>query len=296
MPLPIEAYALLGDTETAALVGRDGSIDWLCFPRFDSPACFAALLGDASHGRWKIAPADPRATVERQYRGHTLVLETAFTTAEGTARVVDCMPPRGDGADLVRLVEGVRGEVTFDMELVIRYDYGSIVPWVRRVDGVLRAIGGPDALSLWTPVHTRGVDLTTRATFTVRAGERVPFVLSWHPSNLPGRQPIDALAAVEATCRWWEAWAAKCSYHGEWREEVMRSLIVLKALTFRPTGGIVAAATTSLPECIGSVRNWDYRYCWLRDATFTLYALLTAPDITEEAAQWRGWLLRAVRR
>jgi GH15 family glucan-1,4-alpha-glucosidase len=273
-------------------VGADGSIDWLCMPRFDSQACFSALLGDASHGRWLIAPADDPLSRARRYRGRSLVLETEFTTSTGTVRVVDCMPPRDRSPDLVRMVEGVRGKVRMQMELIIRFDYGSIVPWVRRIDGVLRAIGGPDALSLWTPVRTHGVDLTTRAEFTVHEGERVPFLLVWHPSHETAT-PIDVESAVADTCQWWEKWCSQCTYEGEWSDEVMRSLITLKALTFQPTGGIVAAPTTSLPECIGGVRNWDYRYCWLRDATFTLYALLVG-GYTEEAAAWRNWLLRAV--
>ncbi len=293
MPLRIEDYAIIGDTQTAALVGRDGSIDWLSMPRFDSHACFAALLGDRSHGRWQIAPvSEPRATT-RRYRGRSLVLETEFTTDTGTVRLVDCMPPREREPDLVRVVEGVAGEVRMQMDLVIRFDYGSIVPWVRRIDGVLRAVGGPDALSLWSPVETHGVDLTTRAEFTVHEGQQLPFLLVWHPSHESAPRAIHPLAAVDDTCQWWEAWCSRCTYGGEWHDEVIRSLITLKALTFAPTGGIVAAPTTSLPERIGGVRNWDYRYCWLRDATFTLYALLVG-GYTEEAAAWRNWLLRAV--
>jgi GH15 family glucan-1,4-alpha-glucosidase len=261
-------------------------------PRFDSHACFAALLGDPGHGRWRIAPADPVTTVTRRYRGHSLVLETEFRTDRGAVRLVDCMPPRDRSPDLVRIVEGLEGEVAMEMELVVRFDYGSIVPWVRRIDGVWRAIGGPDALSLWSPVDLYGVDLTTHASFTVRAGERVPFLLVWHASHeSPYR--IDPLQAVADTARWWEEWCGRCGYVGEWRELVLRSLITLKALTFGPTGGIVAAPTTSLPEWIGGVRNWDYRYCWLRDATFTLYSLLVG-GYTEEAVSWRNWLLRAV--
>jgi len=288
----IEDYGLIGDTQTAALVGLDGSIDWLCMPRFDSPACFAALVGDRMNGRWQIAPASSPAKTSRRYRDRSLVLETDFTTETGTVRLIDCMPPRQNDPDLVRVVEGLHGEVRMQMELVIRFDYGSIVPWVRQVDGALRAIGGPDALSLWTPIETRGVDLTTRAEFTVREGERVPFVMVWHPSHLTPR-PIDAEVAVEETCAWWKAWAGRCAYDGAWRDEVLQSLIVLKALTFAPTGGIVAAPTTSLPERIGGVRNWDYRYCWLRDATFTLYAL-NVGGYTEESVAWRNWLVRAV--
>ena len=228
----------------------------------------------------------------RRYRGRSLVLETEFRTSTGVVRLVDCMPIRQHNPDLVRVVEGVEGEVRMQMDLVIRFDYGSIVPWVRRVDGTLRAIGGPDALSLWSPVSTHGVDLTTRADFTVRAGDRLPFLLVWHPSH-ENPPYIDPAAAVDDTCAWWEDWCGRCTYDGEWHDLVLRSLITLKALTFAPTGGIVAAPTTSLPERIGGVRNWDYRYCWLRDATFTLYALLVG-GYTEEAAAWRDWLLRAV--
>jgi len=292
MAMRIEDYAIIGDTHTAALIGRDGSIDWLCMPRFDSAACFAALLGDPSHGRWLIAPADGSPSTTRRYRGRSLVLETEFRTPTGTVRIVDCMPPRDSSVDLARIVEGVDGEVRMQMELIIRFDYGAVVPWVRRIDGVLLAIAGPDALSLWAPVETHGVDLTTRSEFTVKAGQRLPFLLVWHPSheNAPHVEPLEA---VDGACDWWEAWADRCTYEGEWRDLVLRSLITLKALTYAPTGGIIAAPTTSLPEQIGGVRNWDYRYCWLRDATFTLYALLVG-GYTDEAAKWRNWLLRAV--
>jgi GH15 family glucan-1,4-alpha-glucosidase len=293
MSLPIEDYAIIGDTQTAGLIARNGSIDWLCLPRFDSPACFASLLGDRSHGRWLIAPTEPITASARRYRGNSLVLETEFTTATGTVRLVDCMPPRERSPDLVRVVEGVRGEVEMGMELIVRFDYGSIVPWVRRVDGVWRAIGGPDAVSLWATVPVRGEDLTTQATFTVREGDRVEFLLMWHPSHEGAERHVAPLQAVDDTCDWWERWCEQCTYDGEWRADVLRSLIVLKALTFEPTGGIVAAATTSLPEALGGVRNWDYRYCWLRDATFTLYSLI-ACGFKEEAASWRAWLLRAV--
>jgi GH15 family glucan-1,4-alpha-glucosidase len=293
MPQRIEDYGLIGDTHTAALVGRDGSIDWLCLPRFDSPACFAALLGGPDHGRWLIAPAGGIGRVTRRYRGDSLVLETQFETDSGTVRLVDCMPPRGSDPDLVRIVEGVAGEVAMHMELAVRFDYGSIVPWVRTIDGVLRAIGGPDALALHTPVATYGRDLTTRAEVTVRAGERVPFLLAWHQSHEPVPAPIDALQAAADTRTWWEGWSARCGYRGPWRDQVVRSLITLKALTYGPTGGIVAAATTSLPEQPGGVRNWDYRFCWLRDSTFLLGALMSAGFI-EEAAASRNWLLRAV--
>jgi len=293
MALRIEDYALIGDTQTAALVGRDGSIDWLCLPRFDSPACFAALLGDPGHGRWQIAPREPVRKTRRRYRGQTLVLETEYITDGGVIQIVDCMPPRQREPDLVRVVEGIAGDVAVDMELVIRFDYGAVVPWVRTIDGVLTAVGGPDALSLWSPVETFGIDFTTRASFRVREGDRVPFLLAWHPSHEPASDPIDTSAAVEDTCEWWEHWSSQSTYRGQWKEAVDRSLVVLKAMTFQPTGGVVAAPTTSLPEHVGGVRNWDYRYCWLRDASFTLYALVAA-GYTAEAAAWQAWLLRAV--
>jgi GH15 family glucan-1,4-alpha-glucosidase len=291
--MQLEDYALIGDTQTAALVGRNGSIDWLCFPRFDSPACFAALLGSPAHGRWLLAPEGTIQRVSRRYRGYSLVLETEFTTGSGCVRVIDCMPPRRREPDVVRVVEGVRGDVAMEMELIVRFDYGSIVPWVRTIEGRLLAIGGPDAVSLWAPVETHGVDFTTRASFIVHEGQRLPFLLMWHASHESVARPIDALRAVDDTQRWWEQWCETCTYQGEWRDEVLRSLIVLKALTYGPTGGVVAAPTTSLPEQLGGVRNWDYRYCWLRDATFTLYALILG-GFTEEAAAWRNWLLRAV--
>jgi GH15 family glucan-1,4-alpha-glucosidase len=294
VPVPIEDYAILGDTQTAALVSRAGSIDWMCLPRFDSPACFAALLGDPAHGRWLLAPVADDVRVERRYRPGTLVLETELVTPDGTARVIDCMPPRERSPDLVRVVEGVAGEVKLTMELVVRFDYGSIVPWVSRSDdGRLRMIAGADALILQSGVEVRGEGLTTVAEFTVRAGERIGFVLSWHRSHEPPPASTDPIAAVEDTAAWWSSWSDRCSYRGPWREAVLSSLVVLKALTHAPTGGIVAAATTSLPEWPGGVRNWDYRFCWLRDATFTLYALMTA-GYTGEAMAWRDWLLRAV--
>ena len=289
----IEDYAVIGDTQTAALVGRDGSIDWLCLPRFDSAACFAALLGTRSHGHWQLAPAGGALSSARQYRGDSLVLETTFTTPNGTVRVVDCMPPRQRDPDVVRLVEGVDGRVPMRMELVIRFDYGRSVPWVRRLDGRLYAIAGPDALVLDTPLANHGEGLRTVADFEVGAGDQVPFVLEWHPSHEWPGPPIDAAAAVADTSRWWADWAARCNHEGEWREAVVRSLVTLKGLTYAPTGGIVAAATTSLPEKLGGVRNWDYRFCWLRDATFTLYALMSA-GYADEAQAWRDWLLRAV--
>jgi len=289
----IEDYGLIGDSQTAALVGRDGSIDWLCLPHFDSGACFAALLGEPEHGRWLLRPDATVAATTRRYRPDTLILETDFQTDAGAVRLIDFMTPRDGEPDLIRIVEGLRGEVRMHMEFVIRFDYGSIVPWVRKMDDHIRAIAGPDALSLWTDVAVEGRGLTTQAEFTVRAGERVPFVLMWHPSHASSPKPVDAMKALDDTAAWWKTWCDRCAYHGRWHEQVTRSLITLKALTFAPTGGIVAAPTTSLPECIGGVRNWDYRFCWLRDATYTLYALMIG-GYTEEAAAWRNWLLRAV--
>ncbi|HET6794392.1 MAG TPA: glycoside hydrolase family 15 protein [Acidimicrobiales bacterium] len=293
MSRPIEDYAVIGDTHTAALVSTEGSIDWLCVPRFDSGACFAAILGDERHGRWKIAPAGPVTAVRRRYRGDGLVLETEFDTAEGTVRLIDCMPPREKVPQVVRMVEGVRGSVPMRMELIIRFDYGQTVPWVRRVGGALHAIAGPDALNFWSPVRARGRDLTHTADFTVGAGQDVPFILAWYPSHEEAPRPLAARYVVEETEEWWESWAHQCTYEGPWRDLVMRSLATLKALTYAPTGGIVAAATTSLPETLGGERNWDYRYCWLRDATFTLMSLMGA-GYHDEAMCWRDWLLRAV--
>jgi GH15 family glucan-1,4-alpha-glucosidase len=293
MPLGLEDYALIGDCETAALVGRDGSIDWLCVPRFDAGACFAALLGAPEHGRWLLAPRTPLRQVRRRYRQDTLILETAFETDDGAVTVIDFMPPRSHQLDLVRVVVGQHGHVAMRLELIMRLDYGSIVPWVRRTEHGIRAIGGPDALELYSGVELRGEQLTTVADFTVAAGQRVPFVLVWHPSHRPAPPPIDPEEALCQTEHWWQAWSQRCTYEGPWHEAVMRSLITLKALTYAPTGGIVAAPTTSLPERLGGVRNWDYRYCWVRDATFTLYALMSGGYI-DEARAWRDWLLRAV--
>jgi GH15 family glucan-1,4-alpha-glucosidase len=292
MSLRIEDYALIGDCHTAALVGRNGSIDWLCLPRFDSAACMAALLGTPENGRWLMAPAGEVRRVERRYRPGTLVLETDFETADGAVRVIDFMPIRTEIADIVRIVEGLRGTVPMRMELVMRFDYGSVVPWVQHTDTGIRAVAGPDMLRLRTPVEVTGRNFTTVAEFTVSAGQRVPFDLAWSPSH--ERMPDVPMAedVLQATEHWWREWVARGSYNGEWREAVERSLITLKALTYAPTGGIVAAPTTSLPEHIGGVRNWDYRYCWLRDATFTLYALLNAGYV-DEARDWREWLLRA---
>ena len=288
----IEDYGLIGNLRTAALVGRDGSIDWLCLPRFDSDACFTALLGDERHGRWLIAPAGDVGRVTRRYRPGTLVLETEFETADGAVRLVDCMPPANGPGSLVRVVEGLRGAVPVRMQLVIRPNYGSTVPWVSSgVDG-LSALAGPDAFRLWTPVELRGEGWTTVAEFGVRAGERVPFVLDWHPSHLPAPAPVDASHSVARTQRFWEEWSGRCNYEGEWREPVLTSLVALKGLTYEPTGGIVAAPTASLPEEIGGVRNWDYRFCWLRDAVLTLGAFLRCGYV-EEAETFRDWILRA---
>jgi GH15 family glucan-1,4-alpha-glucosidase len=291
--LPVEDYALIGDAHTAALVGRNGSIDWLCLPRFDSGACFAALLGDEQHGFWRIAPAGGQRRVSRRYRGETLVLETEFRTSDGVVRVVDCMPRRSDHASVVRVVEGVSGRVPMRMDLVIRFDYGWVVPWMSRAGDHLHGIAGPDSICLATPAQTRGENFRTIAEFSVGQGERVPFVLSWHPQFGEGSCGGDAAAAVAATEAWWRRWSGRCGYRGPWRDAVVRSLITLKALTYEPTGGIVAAATTSLPEQFGGARNWDYRYCWLRDAAFTLNAMLRA-GYGEEARAWRDWLLRVV--
>lgn len=288
----IEDYALIGDTHSAALIGRDGSIDWLCLPRFDSGACFAALLGNKSNGRWLIAPQGGARRTNRRYRPDTLILETEFESEAGVIRIIDFMPPREAEPDVIRIVEGVAGNVPVEMELIVRFDYGSIVPWVRKVDGHLGAIAGPDALAFWSDVPTYGKDLTTQAEFTVRPGDRVSFVLMWHPSNETAPRPLKPLEALEDTAKWWRDWVAAGTYDGRWRDQVVRSLITLKALTYAPTGGLVAAPTTSLPEQIGGVRNWDYRYCWLRDATYALYAL-TIGGYTDEASAWRNWLLRA---
>jgi GH15 family glucan-1,4-alpha-glucosidase len=293
MASPIEDYALIGDCETGALVGRDGSIDWLCFPCFDSPACFTALLGTPEHGRWLVAPAGGIRDVRRHYRDGTLILETDYETDDGAVTLVDCMPPRAKNPNVVRLIVGKRGQVRMRVEFTIRMDYGSLVPWVRRVDGGLLAVGGPDALVLRTPVELRGVDFRHVGEFTVSEGERVPFTLTWFPSHLPQPPDKDPGEEIRATERRWQEWSARCRYEGEWRETVLRSLITLKALTYTPTGGLVAALTTSLPERLGGVRNWDYRYCWLRDSTFALHALMIGGYV-EEARAWREWLLRAI--
>jgi GH15 family glucan-1,4-alpha-glucosidase len=288
----IEQYAMVGDTQTAALIGDDGSVDWMCAPRFDSGACFAALLGDENNGRWLIAPAAGGRATRRQYRDHTLVLETEFETPDGAVRIIDFMPIRDQTVDVVRIVEGLRGHVPMQMHLTIRFDYGQTIPWVRNIGGALVAVAGPDALVLRAPVETRGVGHSTVAEFTVRAGQRVPFSLAWYPSHQDVPRPRNTAWSLSRTESWWHNWSKKWTYDGDYPEALQRSVITLKALTYAPTGGIVAAPTTSLPEWIGSVRNWDYRFCWLRDATFTLLSLLHA-GYEEEARAWRGWLLRA---
>jgi GH15 family glucan-1,4-alpha-glucosidase len=310
--MEIADYGLIGDTSTAALVGRDGSIDWFCAPRFDSAACFAALLGDSSNGRWLIAPVNgaagpttgagggtksnpPNSTLRssRRYRGDTLILDTEFETGEGAVRLTDFMVPESRTPRLVRIVEGLRGRVPMRMELVVRFEYGWRIPWVRRIGRSLEFVAGPDALRLHFSVDVEPRGFTHAAEFAVRKGEKVPFVLTWRPSYMHGNPRVDPFAALGETERWWTEWSERCTYQGPWREGVMRSLIVLKALAHHSTGGIVAAPTTSLPEAIGGVRNWDYRFCWLRDATFCLYALMMN-GYTLEARRWRDWLLRAI--
>jgi GH15 family glucan-1,4-alpha-glucosidase len=289
----IEDYGLIGDLQTAALVGRDGSIDWLCLPRFDSPACFAALLDDERAGRWLLAPADADDATRRRYRGDSLVLESEWELPEGTVRIVDLMPPRGEAPDVVRIVEGVSGRVAMRMDLRLRFDYGYIVPWFRTMGGELGSVAGPDAAWLATPVEVRHQDQCISAEFEVGAGDRVPFVLTYQASHKPRPKPVEADDALRDTLAFWSDWIGRCDYTGRWDDAVRRSLITLKALTYAPTGGILAAATTSLPEQLGGGRNWDYRYCWLRDATFTLQALL-GTGYLKEARAWREWLLRAV--
>ena len=293
MPLKIEDYALIGDLQTCALVGKDGSIDWLCVPRFDSPACFAALLGSEDHGRWRIAPAGSVTSVSRKYEGDSLILVTEFTCETGRVRVIDFMPVRTRELDLIRIVIGVEGTVDMRMDLRIRFDYGSIVPWVRGIEGGIRAIAGPDTVFVRSTVPMRGEGMATVSEFTVAAGEEVLFDLTWCETYGMPLEPRDPALLLQGTREYWRDWSARCTYEGPWEDAVRRSLITLKALTYAPSGGIVAAATTSLPENIGGVRNWDYRYCWLRDATFSLYAL-TVGGYTEEATAWRDWLVRAV--
>ena len=293
MPLPIESYALIGDCETAALVGNDGSIDWLCWPRFDSAACFAALLGEPDHGRWLIGPAGGALATRRQYREGTMILETEFETPEGRVTLVDFMPLRGPCSDIVRMVVGREGRVAMRMELILRFHYGSIVPWVTSSDGSIRAVAGPDMVVLKTDVPTHGEGLTTVAEFAVSAGQTATFVMTYTQSHHPAPMGVNAKKALADTEAFWREWTSRSKYRGEWPDAVSRSLLTLKALTYRPTGGIVAAPTTSLPEHIGGSRNWDYRYCWLRDATLTLLTLMNA-GYYDEAEAWRDWLLRAI--
>ncbi|MEO3977033.1 glycoside hydrolase family 15 protein [Streptomyces sp. CAU 1734] len=295
MTLRIEDYALIGDLQTAALVGMDGSVDWLCLPRFDSAACFAAILGDKDNGHWRIAPKGAERCTRRAYTADTLVLESVWETRTGTVKVIDFMPQRDTNPDLIRIVEGVSGSVDMEATLRLRFDYGSVVPWMRRAAGHRVAVAGPDSVWLRSvpAVRTWGQQFSTVSAFTVGAGERVAFVLTWHPSHESCPELCDPFEALETSRRDWTEWADRCRTEGPYRDAVVRSLITLKALTYRPTGGIVAAPTTSLPEELGGVRNWDYRFCWLRDATLTLDALLDA-GYQEEARAWRDWLLRAV--
>ncbi len=294
MACRIEDYALIGDCETAALVGNDGSIDWLCWPRFDSGACFAALLGAPENGHWQIAPQGKATRVVRRYRPGTLILETEFTTAEGQVTLIDFMPLRGKASHVIRMVRGDRGRVPMRMDLVIRFDYGRSVPWVTAIaEDTLRAIAGPDMVVLRTSIPTRGEDLRTVAEFVVAEGEVVPLVLTYAVSHGPLPKPVRPAAALKQTEKFWREWSRCCAHEGRWAEAVQRSLITLKALTYAPSGGIVAAATTSLPEQPRGTRNWDYRFCWLRDATFTLLALMHG-GYRDEAAEWQNWLLRAV--
>ena len=290
--LPIEDYAVIGDLHTTALVGRDGSIDWLCLPHFDSDACFAKLLGDESNGYWRIAPKGNVTSTSRRYREGTLVLETEFETKTGAIRLTDCMPIREDHPQVVRIVEGLSGRVDVRMDLCIRFGYGQVLPWVTRSENLLTATAGPDSVALWTRAETRGEDMTTVSEFMIGEGQQVPFTFTWYLSHELPPRPVDPWYSVETSTAWWEAWSERCTYDGEHRDAVLRSLITLKALTYEPTGGMVAAATTSLPEAIGGNRNWDYRYCWLRDATLTLEALMRG-GYHEEAMAWRDWLLRA---
>jgi GH15 family glucan-1,4-alpha-glucosidase len=293
MPSRIEDYALIGDRHTAALVARDGSIDWLCLPRFDSEACFAALLGTPEHGRWLVAPVEEVRACRRGYRHGTLILETEFETPSGSVTVTDFMTERCNAPVLVRIVAGRRGLVGMRQEIIIRFDYGSLIPWVRRSNGGITAIAGPDMVRVDSSVPLRGENFKTVADFSVAPGQRFSFILTWHPSHEPAPPPCDAEKALTDTEAWWRRWTDACTYKGDWPEMVLRSLLTLKGLTYAPTGGIVAAATTSLPEQLGGVRNWDYRFCWLRDSTFTLYALVSA-GYHSEAAAWREWLLRAL--
>jgi GH15 family glucan-1,4-alpha-glucosidase len=284
---------MIGDCHTAALVSKQGSIDWLCFPHFDSAACFAALLGTKENGYWSISPVESVRSIRRCYRQGTLILETEFETESGSVLLIDCMTLRKKTPELLRVVVGKRGQVRMKMEMAIRFDYGSVVPWVRSTDHGITAIAGPDMVSLRTAMPLGGENFKTEAEFTISEGEKVSFDLTWYPSHRDEPSPLNIDAAIQETESWWREWSGRCTYQGPWRDAVMRSLITLKGLTFLPTGGIVAAPTTSLPELIGGVRNWDYRFCWVRDATLTLHSLLDAGYL-DEAREWREWLLRAV--
>ena len=284
---------MIGDCHTAALVSKQGSIDWLCLPHFDSPACFAALLGTVEHGHWSISPAEPVRSVRRCYRDGTLILETTFETENGSATLVDCMIPGSEMPELLRVAVGTRGQIRMKLELVIRFDYGSVVPWVRRIDGGISAIAGPDMVRLRSDVPLQDENMKTGAEFTVSEGQKISFDLAWYPSHRREPEPVNVDVAIQKTEEWWREWSGRCAFQGKWRDAVLRSLVTLKGLTFLPTGGIVAAPTTSLPELLGGVRNWDYRFCWVRDATLTLQALLNAGYL-DEAREWREWLLRAV--
>ena len=291
--MKIEDYGFIGNMRTAALIGRNGSMDWLCLPRFDSNACMAALLGDENNGCWRISPVGFDGLGTQRYWPDTLILETQFETNDGVVDVIDFMPPHAKYREVVRIVRGVKGCVRMGMQLTLRFDYGRTVPWVWKDAEGLNAVAGPDALILRSSIKTRGEDLSTVAEFDVKQGEQACFVLTWHLSHEAPPDPISPTRALEHTDLYWREWCARCTYHGEWRDALMRSLLTLKALTFAPTGGIMAAATTSLPEQLGGIRNWDYRYCWIRDATFTLFSLMEA-GYTEEAKAWSEWLLRAV--
>jgi GH15 family glucan-1,4-alpha-glucosidase len=284
---------MIGDCHTAALVSKQGSIDWLCLPHFDSPACFAALLGTAENGHWSISPAEPVRAIRRRYRDGSLILETEFETESGSATLIDCMILREEMPELLRMVVGTRGQVRMKLELVIRFDYGSVVPWVRGTDSGISAIAGPDMIRLRSDVELHGENMKTVSEFTVAEGQKISFDLTWYPSHLSEPPAVNVETAIQKTEKWWQEWSDRCKYQGQWRDAVLRSLVTLKGLTFLPTGGIVAAPTTSLPELIGGVRNWDYRFCWVRDATLTLQSLIQAGYL-DEARDWREWLLRAV--
>ena len=284
---------MIGDCHTAALVSKQGSIDWLCLPDFDSPACFAALVGTDDNGHWSISPAEPIQAIRRGYRDGSLILETVFETESGSVKLIDCMVLREGMPELVRIVTGLKGQLRMKFELIVRFDYGSVIPWVRKTETGISAIAGPDMIRLRSDVELHGENMRTEAEFTVSEGQKITFDLTWYPSNEEEPEPVDVDTALQKTEKWWRDWSGRCTYQGKWRDAVLRSLITLKGLTFRPTGGIVAAPTTSLPELIGGVRNWDYRFCWVRDATLTLQSLLRAGYL-DEARDWREWLLRAV--